>query len=172
VDLPTTQDLALWNELKKASSEFEGYTIIGGKENELPLTLLEHVDFIIKAATFRKGDITPKGHTEPRDYVSLEIMIDPVKRFMFPRGYLVLNDGSTGIYRQIVKALSERGRITLPDNLQEEGDANTTRFDVGFTDDDGNALTFTAVNIRCPDGIEFSRYKNEDGSDAVTPYIA
>ena len=171
VDLPTAQDLHLWNDLKGQSSEFEGYTVIGGKENELPLSLLEGVSFIIKNITFRLGDITPEGHDAPRDYVSVEIMVDPARRHLFPRGYLVINDGSTGIYRQMVKALSERGRIQLPDSLPEDGDANTTRYDVSFSEA-GVPLTFTTVNIFCPTGVESSNYKNPDGSDAHTWYIA
>jgi hypothetical protein len=171
VNGPTNADLALWNDLKRQSSEFEGYTVIGGKDNELSLSLLEGVPFILKAATFREGDITPAGHDRPRDYVSCEIMIDPAERYKFPRGYLVLNDGSTGIYRQVVKALAERGKIDLPGTLPEDGDANTTKYDLKFTED-GVPLVFAAVNIFCPTGLEPSDYKNTDGSDARTWYIA
>jgi hypothetical protein len=170
VVMPTAQDVALWADLRKESSEFEGYSLIGGKENELPLTLLEGVPFIIKAITFRPGDIIPEGHKDPRDYASLEIMVDPAHRHKFPRGYLVLNDGSTGIYRQAVKLLAERGRVSLPEGTPEDGDANTTRYDVSFSSE-GVPLTFAAVNVFCPEGLDPSDYKNPDGSDARTWYI-
>jgi hypothetical protein len=166
----TAQDIGAWNALVSQSAEFEGYALVGGRENDLTLSLLEGVPMIIQNITFRQGDITPKGQDEPRDYVSLELMVSPEFRPRFPRGFIVINDGSTGIYRQIIKRLARDGRIDLPGG-PEDGDANTTRYDISLTID-GEPFSFTGVNIYCPQGLRPSEYKNPDGSDSVTWYIA
>lgn len=163
-----------WNRLAQVAIEVEGYTLIGGKENENTLNMLVDVPFIIQNLTFRKGDITPKGHDGPRDYVSVEVMIHPAFAYKFPRRYVIFNDGGTGIYRQALQLLERRGAFAPDPSLPVEGEANSTAYDISLSepDDDSSAVTFAGVNAICPEGVRKSEYPNEDGSTATTWYLA
>lgn len=164
------REMAEWNAEVSEAMEVEGYSLYGGKENDRKLDALVGVPFLIKTATFRPGDITPKGQSEPRDYVSVECLIRPDYASKFTRKYVVFNDGSTGIYRQIVAALAARDLVELNEDLPETGDANTTRYDVSFATDE-NGVQFD-IKLLCPEGLRKSDYKQPDGSPAVTWYLA
>ena len=165
------QEMMEWNTEVSDAIEIEGYSLYGGKENDQKLDSLIGVPFLIKNVTFRAGDIIPTGQTEARDYVSVECLIRPDHAHKFPRKYVVFNDGSTGIYRQIVAALVARDLVNLPDDLPEAGDANTTRYDVSFSDPESGDRTFNAVRILCPEGLRKSDYQSNAGQ-AVTWYLA
>jgi len=165
-----TQEMAEWNSQVADAIEIEGYSLYGGKENDNKLDSLIGVPFLVKTVTFREGDITPPGAKAPRDYVSCEVLIRPDHAQKFNRRYVVFNDGSTGIYRQIVAALAVRGLVNVPDDLPESGDANTTRYDVSFTTGPDDAESFD-VKLLCPEGLRKSEYKSPTG-DSVTWYLA
>lgn len=95
----------------------------------------------------------------------------------------VINDGSTGIYRQILAFLGLEQYIVLPDG-ELDGKAGTTVLDTipsewqevnvgeSLFDKAGN-LTYTAnVRIRCPRGIRRSDYESEFNPDSHTRYLA
>lgn len=170
------QDVAEWEQVMQDAIEVEGYTLLGGKENERTLDALIGTPFVIRNVTFRQGDIKPKGWAHPRDYVSCEVLVRPDHAGRFPRKYLVFNDGSTGIYRQVVAALTMRGKLAPPEDLPEEGPANETRYDVSFSresaDGDWQPVSFPDLKLYCPEGLRASDYKNEDGSDGRTWYLA
>src|SRR5271165_6472774 len=144
-----SREMAEWNNEVADAMEVEGYSLYGGKENDRTLDALINTPFVIKSVTFRPGDIIPKGQTEPRDYVSVECLIRPDHAARFARKYIVFNDGSTGIYRQIVAALATRDLVELDENLPESGNANTTRYDVSFASDDGG-VSF-GLKLHCPE---------------------
>ena len=175
--VPATQDDALvwaeWNRAATTAIEIEGYSLYGGKENDKKLDTLVDVPFMIRHVTFRVGDITPKGADGPRDFVSCEILIRPDYQDRFPRKGVVFNDGSTGIYRQVLAACVARDLVEVDDNAPAAGPANSTRFDAAVTDgEESSSVTFSDINIVCPEGLRVSDYDNEDGSDARTWYIA
>jgi hypothetical protein len=172
------RDAKQWDMEVGNALEVEGYSLIGGRENERTLDALIDTAFVTRHATFRQGDITPDGAASPRDYVSLEILVNPDDSHRFPRKYVVFNDGSTGIYRQIVAALAMEGMVELPEGLPEAGDANTTRYDVSFsgpeTDEHGERIAREFdIRIYCPEGLRRSDYTNEfGGGSATTWYLA
>lgn len=171
VSVRYAQDMSEWNSLLSTASEVEGYSLIGGKDNERTMAMLVGVPQLIKNVTFRVGDIIPAGQDHPRDFASVEVLIHPDHAARFPRKYAVYNDGSTGVYRDIIKRLAKDGIITLPDG-PVSGDANTTIYDVALTDrEDGKPVEFTNLNLYCPEGLRVSEYKNEDGSGAQTYYL-
>jgi len=161
-----------WDALSDQSIEIVGYSQYGGKDNDRKLDALIGVPLIVENVIMRAGDITPPGMKKPRDYASMEILVHPAYASRFPRSRVIVNDGSTGLYRQMVGALAVRGLVNLPDGLPEEGDANTTRYDVSFSAADGTPAKFTGVNVRCPEGLRKSEYPGPDGSPSVTWYFA
>jgi hypothetical protein len=167
---PVSRDMAEWNSQVADAIEIEGYSLYGGKENDNKLDSLIGVPFLITTATFREGDITPAGQKQPRDYVSCEVLIRPDHAHKFNRKYVVFNDGSTGIYRQVVAALAARELVQLDDSLPEAGDANTTRYDVSFSGGEDEPREFE-VGLLCPEGLRKSEYKSATG-DSVTWYLA
>ena len=173
---PVSAAVEEWELLLQASTEFEGYSLYGGKENDNTLDSLIGVPFVLLNATFREGDIIPDGKKFPRDYVSCEVLISPAHARKFNRSHVVFNDGSTGIYRDVVRTLLRKGYITgLNEELPENGDANTTRYDVSFSRDTGEAVrmstSFDGINLYCPEGLRKSDYKGPKG-DATTWYLA
>lgn len=177
---PRDADVAEWMAETAEAIEIEGYTQFGGKENEKTLDELIGVPFLIKSATFRHGDITPRGWAFARDYVSCEVLISPAHAHKFPRKYVVFNDGSTGIYRQIVAALVARDLVQVPQDLPEEGPAHETRYDVSFSRSEPNSEGETIwyprefpVKLLCPEGLRKSDYDNPaGGGKSTTWYLA
>jgi hypothetical protein len=174
IPVPSAGDMAEWDRANANAAEVQGYTLVGGKENERTLKLLEDVPFVIERVTFRPGDIIPEGQEEPRDYVSIECLVHPFHAHKFPRAHVVFNDGSTGIYRQIVKALVLRDMVSVSEELPEDGEANSTRYDTSFSNPaEGEAghVSFELA-LRCPEGLRASDYKTARGTDATTWYLA
>jgi hypothetical protein len=165
------REMAEWNAQTADALEVEGYSLYGGKENDKTLDALIGVPFLIKQVTFRSGDIVPEGQVEPRDYVSVECLIRPDHALKFARRYVVFNDGSTGIYRQIVAALIAADLVDEYANLPESGDANTTRYDVSYSGEDGEPHSFN-LRLLCPEGLRKSDYQTGKYGQAVTWYLA
>lgn len=174
------RDMREWEEATSGAAEVIGHSLYGGKENDKKLDSLVGVPFVITHMSFREGDIIPalgtllpdgkRDKETPRDYVSVEILIHPRFTPAFNRKYVVFNDGSTGIYRQILKFLEGRGDFEPNVNLPEDGDANTTRYDVSLSDGPGEPAEFEG-NLKCPEGLRKSEYKGPAG-DSVTWYLA
>jgi len=180
--LQLSRDEAEWNSAVANAIEIEGYSLLGGKENEKTLDLLVGVTFLIKNVTFRMGDVLyPDGphKGEARDYVSVETMIHPLYAGRFSRKYVVFNDGSTGIYRQIMAALAARGSLDLNESLPDEGEAHGTRYDVSptltaSTDiERPDHVAYHGLDLLCPEGLRKSVYKVQgQPGDATTWYLA
>ncbi len=176
----SAQDRAVaeWEQQTAQADEVIGHSLIGGKENEETLDNLIGVPFLIENITFRPGDINiaPKGQPAVyRDYVSVEALIHPDYQRRFKRSRVVFNDGSTGIYRQIVAYLAARGYVTVSDTVAEKAPSNESRYDVSYSqpDRDGepNRPVDFAVRLYCPEGLRKSDYTNEYG-EAETWYLA
>jgi hypothetical protein len=104
-----------------------------------------------------------------------------------PDSHVVFNDGSTGVYRQIVKYLWSRKFIALKDPVIEAGSYGETSFDIppggwagiatGETTTIGEGkdiFTGYVADIRlfCPRGLRNSLYENEYTQTGRTRYLA
>jgi hypothetical protein len=180
---PEQRAMAEWNNATANAFEVEGYQLIGGKidgeENPNKMEMLAGVPFNIQGITFRRGDRKDSETKEYYDYVSLECLIHPAFQSKFKRPRVVFNDGGTGIYRQIVSFLASQGKVTVDENLPEEGPRHATRYDVSYTrlvtSDDGKSTEYNTVefdtSLTCPEGLRRSQYTNDYG-DAETWYLA
>lgn len=175
---PQERAVAEWQNALADADEVIGYSQVGGKDNEQTLDLLVGCPHLIEGVTFREGDvnIAPKGQpVVHRDYMSLECLVRPDYQARFKRPRVIYNDGSTGIYRQVVKYLAERGLVTVDETLPEEGPANETRYDVSFsqptTPGEPNKPVFIPVSLYAPEGLRKSDYTNEYG-ESQTWYLA
>lgn len=163
-------------------------------KNEL-FDALANVPFMITRITTRPGAI--RGNPPERaDYMSCEIVIAPeaelrrrridLDALPFRAGDLVVfNDGSTGIYRQLVLYLSEKGFIVLPEGATEGGLGETIydlparkwtdiRTGIVSYDVEGNLTYSCNLRLFCPRGIRRSEYPNPNlpAEDAYTRYLA
>jgi hypothetical protein len=175
------------------ADEVEGYDLL----KDDALFELVGVPFMATKAIFRDG-IQAKGAEWRSDYVSLELRTAPesVIRRDLPRilsrrkaagldgkdfasvgdEQLVINDGSTGIYRQVVQYLAAKGKITLPEG-EEEGEKGESIYDLPRSQWLSGAEEATEgieITLRCSRGLRFSEYENEYTGDgkARTWYIA
>lgn len=174
---------------------------------------LAGVAFIATSATFRPGivrDVIEDGAKAKKQfaYVSLETVINPalfvarinvgraaaklpkittLEELPFePGSHVVINDGSTGIYRQVVEYLNAKGYIKLPDPLIPNGELGESSYDLPPSDwteangaDDfrydetGFATAHFNIRLKCPRGLRLSRYSNDytNGEEATTRYF-
>lgn len=158
------------------------------------------VPFAVFKATFRPGTPFPDGR--PGGYVSLECMVGneawmrkrKVNMDEKPFGFedvIVINDGSTGIYRQVVKALVSQGIVELGGVIVDGGGKGESTYDLPcdnwervnggellFNGEEGSATygraTFTVdINLFCPRGIRVSDdYEWAPGQKGKTRYLA
>jgi hypothetical protein len=203
---PLTAQDSWWSE---EADDVEGYDLVKDKA----LFALVGVPFRIFTITYRAG-IQQKGIEWKNDYASAELRVAPgivlarqIDRIMSrrtgklitdaraiadPGEQLVVNDGSTGFYRQCSQYLEAKGIITVPDTLPADGGKNECRYDLPasyfvISDDairdgtaevrfglDGEQITVFRVELRCSRGLRYSDYKNEftDDDGAITWYIA
>jgi hypothetical protein len=111
--------------------EFDGGTTVIQKSD------LVGKPFIIGNLAFRKGDFGP--------YVTLTAVDKDNNMF-------VVNDGSTGVYRQMVKWLHEKGQL-----------------DAGIDKPESQEYE---VRILCKSGLRRSDYEGPGGKPSVTYYVA
>jgi hypothetical protein len=158
------------------------------------LDALVGVPFLITRFTFRKG--IPKPGLPDAAVIAVEAVIAPenvlrrrrvnMELLPFePGAQVVFNDGSTGIYRQIVTYLVARGYIEVSDDKPEKGKMGESRYDVHperfaaihagtVTRNEKTGYLDYTVNVRltCPRGISISDYESEFNPDgARTRYL-
>jgi len=169
------------------ADEIDGHELV----KDAALFALVGVPFIITRATYHAG-IQRKGVTHQDDYVSLELRVAPAGHIasrmaagrlsadaaakIVPGEQLVINDGSTGIYRQVTQYLALKGLITLPPGA-EEGEKGETVWDLPRSLWDAGAEDATKgipIALRCSRGLRVSEYDNPTGGDAKarTWYLA
>lgn len=177
-----------WSEFAANADSMAGHDLA---KDDL-LDALVGIPFGITRLTFRKGIKRQNGVQAA--YVSAECVIadaetlkrrrtDFSKLAFEPGSQVVFNDGSTGIYRQLVAYLAFKGMITLPEELPEEGNYGESRYDLPptawsefhdgevTTEDDGWIDYSVNVRLACPRGIRLSEYASDYG-DSKTRYIA
>lgn len=157
------------------------------------------VPFLITRVVFRPGKVDPHDKTRRLAYVSCESVIADeayiarrkinldAKPFL-PNDHIVVNDGSTGIYRQVLAVMESQGFIILPEG-PVAGPKGETRYDTPpsewvempageawmaeATSDDAGFLYYAAdVRIFAPRGLRLSEYGNEYTEDGKTRYLA
>lgn len=169
------------------ADEIEGHDLV----KEEALFALVGVPFIITRVTFHDG-IQTKGSPYRSDYVSVELRVAPASFIaarlaagrltaeaaskVEPGEMLVVNDGSTGVYRQIVQYLAAKELITLPEGA-EEGEKGETIWDLPrslWEEGADDATKGIDVALRCARGLRFSEYSNAYTGDdkARTWYLA
>ena len=190
---PYTDD-EWWN--TTTADEVEGHDLL----RDDALYDVVGVPFMGFKAIFRDG-IQRKGATYRDDYVSLELRVAPAAVIIatltriqsrrksykvpeltaeqlatLPGEQLVINDGSTGVFRQVMEYLWAKELIKLPEG-PETGEKGDCIFDLPRSEWlDGAEAATTGIDIalRCSRGLRFSDYSNEYTGDekARTWYIA
>lgn len=153
------------------------------------------VPFAITRITFHPGFVREETQS---DFVTAEAWIadeatlaarhvDMRHRDVKPRTQVFINDGSTGIRRQLVAFLVARGAVTLASPIVEAGTLGESSYDAPIAqwekvndgdirfDEEGNSTyTYTIEGtIFCPRGLRQSSYTSKHtGKDAATYYIA
>jgi hypothetical protein len=183
-----------WDETD--ADEVDGFDLL----KDAALFQLVGVPFMGFRVVFRDG-IQRKGNEYRDDFASLELRTAPLavmqrdmSRIMSrrvankideaalmnivqPEESLVVNDGSTGLYRQIVQYLAAKELIKLPVG-QEVGEKGETIFDLPRSQWLEGAEAATEgidIQLRCARGLRFSEYPSEylpEGEMARTWYLA
>lgn len=166
------------------ADEVLGFTLIKDENR----TKLVGVPFLITKVVFREG-IGMYDKTNKFDYVTAECIIAPAAAFnkaadmgLFKRDHVpfepldrvVFNDGSTGVFRQIVAYLAARDLIVLKDEgVTTNAPKGSHQYDqprAVWVSGSTEATDGIPVNLRCSRGLRHSEYSNEFG-DADTYYL-
>lgn len=181
---PTTQT---WDDLQEGAVEILGYDHLKDED----LDALAGVPFMITQVVFRPSDMTSR-----KNYVTVQAVIAPkevlekrhVKTDNIPfdaEDQVLFNDGSTGIYRQIVAILAAREMIILPEPINPQGKAGESSYDLAPDEwqdiafgnmqysETGQAIYTANLRVFCKRGIRISDgYENEWTKDGKTRYLA
>jgi hypothetical protein len=123
-----------------------------------------------------------RGSLGPLTKVDGELVVEPGEM-------IVINDGGTGIRRQMVEMLQKQGRVDVGhEKMPDEGKLNESRFDLPWCEKKGDKLVpvwksfatsmvqgnvsvpFFHVEIILPKGFRPSEYENDQGEN-VTYYL-
>lgn len=196
--VPVYQPGADWESLAAQADEILGYDLARDETADD----LVGVPFMLTRVIFRPGAMRNKVQAA---YVSCEVRTAPhldarlinarressrlprladLDSLAFgPDSHVVFNDGSTGVYRQVVKYLAGKEYITLKAPVIEAGPygessfdqppsdwANVTHGEVRFTED-GFATYIADVLLFCPRGLRLSLYENDYTQTGKTRYL-
>lgn len=189
-ELPAT---SAWEE-SDSLDQVEGFDLEQNKEE------LVGVPFIIVRVTFRAGEFKKMGEDRPRDYVSVETITAPrplfervvprnrrrykddgvpVETTIGPNETIVFNDSSTGVKRQIVSYLHQRGFVTvhpdIPRNIMDlSGELGKNPLDeyVDNWTHKGDSTEGIVIRLKAPRGLRVSNYENEFTPEGKTYYLA
>jgi hypothetical protein len=110
--------------------------------------------------------------------------VDSLEMLPFgPDAHVVFNDGSTGVYRDIMRTLVLQGYITLKSPVVEAGAYGESSLDNPpgqwasiihgeETDIDGFTGYTAPIAIYCPRGLRLSLYENDYTQTGKTRYLA
>lgn len=176
------------------ADEVEGYDLI----RDEAMFELVGVPFAIFKLQYREG-IQRKGVPWRDDYVSIQLRVAPAKvlansldritsrrrgdlvkdkqAIAKPGEELIINDGSTGLYRQVTQYLCAKQIIDVGDAFPETGEKGECRYDLPRSEwlvGAEQATEGIPVRLRCSRGLRYSEYTNDYTGDkkAVTWYLA
>jgi hypothetical protein len=190
-----------WETLIESADEILGYDLAHDETTDD----LVGIPFALTSVTFRPGVMRGKVR---QAYVSCEVRIAPKAKLDLvlinnrrvssrlspiadldaltfgPDSHVVFNDGSTGVYRQVVKYLSAKGYVELVQPVIETGAYGESSFDIppsGFArinrgtpmEKDGflgYAIPMGAA-LFCPRGLRLSLYENDFTQTGKTRYL-
>ena len=181
-----------WDALKESADQVLGHDLA---KDEMADALVG-VPFCITRVTFRPGfkkNSKAFGEGITFAYVSCEAVLAPLTELNRRRvnlqslpfdaeSLVVFNDGSTGVYRQIVQYLAAKEFIALPEGATE-GPMGEVIFDLppekwtdvrtgnAVFDTDGFMQYDTNIRLLCPRGLRVSEYENEWTKDGKTRYL-
>lgn len=187
-----------WQSLTDRADELLGYDLARDETADD----LVGVPFVMTRTVFRPGVLRDK---ERSAYVSCEVRISPnldlrlinsrressrlprltdLDSLAFgPDSHVVFNDGSTGVYRQVVKLLMAKQYITLAEPVIEAGGYGESSFDqppgkwTGYAQgtpvntDDGFIGYAADIALYCPRGLRLSLYENDYTQTGKTRYL-
>lgn len=181
-----------WDETE--ADEVDGFDLL----KDAAMFQVVGVPFMVTRVVFRDG-IQRKGQDYRDDFVSIELRVAPqtvindtATRIISRRTalglkaedhiadgdeYLVINDGSTGMYRQILQYLHAKELITLPEG-PAEGEKGECIYDLPRSQWRGGAEQASEgieIALKCARGLRFSEYSSEylpEGEKARTWYLA
>lgn len=196
--VPVYQPGEDWQSLIGNADEVLGYDLARDETADD----LVGVPFMVTRVEFRPGALKDKKRYA---YVSCEVRISPaldlrlinarrqsselpsltdLESLAFgPDSHVVFNDGSTGIYRQVVKYLAAKGYVTLKAPVTEVGSHGKSSFDLPpgdwastsqgilFNSDEGFAGYSADIRLYCPRGTRRSLYGNEYTQTGRTRYL-
>lgn len=190
--IPVYDGRLTWEELAAESTEFFGADLEKGDA-------LIGVPFAIVRATFRPGDFARRDFKDMNgDIVFLDIIVGPqseidkgIRRERIAEPvqveageHLGINEGGTGVYRQIVQYLEAGGFIRLPNpDGPMDGRYGESRLDapvklwqvredaISRINERGEPTVSFNLRILCPRGLRASNYENEYTKSGVTRYI-
>jgi hypothetical protein len=206
--VPASREISAWDEAAATADQVEGFELAADET----LDALVGIPHLITRVTFRPGiSRNTKQGLKQFAYVSCEATVAPEERITLrrvnrarkasdlppiekledlpisPGEHLVYNDGSTGIYRQIVAYLHTHDYITAADEMVVAGKSGETTLDMppgdwasvdrdrgatGVTED-GFVTYEASVRLLCPRGIRISEYENDYNPDGSrTRYLA
>jgi hypothetical protein len=183
-----------WDEAAAGAVSLGGADLLE-KEN---LKYLERINHLVFGLDFRQGEFMDNGHDGA--YVSISGRIAPLavlrRKYkgaiedlpFYPGDDVVYNAGDTGLYRQMVKIIADKGYIKLPDPVIVGGKLGESTYDLnpakweGFdservvlrrNDEGGFASVHIDILISAPRGLRSSEYDGGPGiGKAATYYIA
>lgn len=187
-----------WQSLTGRADELLGYDLARDETADD----LVGVPFVVTKAVFRPGMLRDKLRSA---YVSCEVRTSPTLDIRLinarressklprltdldslafgPDSHVVFNDGSTGVYRQIVKLLTAKQYITLPTPIVEVGGYGESSFDqppsqwqsflAGEDSTDADGFTHYSIDLAlyCPRGLRLSLYQNDFTQTGKTRYL-
>jgi hypothetical protein len=207
--VPASRETSVWDEATATADQVEGFELAADEV----LDALVGIPHLITRVTFRPGIVRRMrdGSDKQFAYVSCEATVAPEERITLrrvnrarkasdlppiekledlpisPGEHLVYNDGSTGIYRQIVAYLHTHDYITAADEMVVAGKSGETTLDMPPGDwasvdrdrgetgetEDGFVTYEASVRLLCPRGIRISEYENDYNPDGSrTRYLA
>jgi hypothetical protein len=199
-----------WEDMRASADTAFGYDLV---KDELA-DALAGIPFLITRVLFRPGitrDIFTDTGKEQKQFafVTAEVMLtpdfpplakinaarksskmDPIASFselpFEPGDHIVLNDGSTGVYRDITRYLHTKGIIVPAAEITDQGALGESSYDLPPGDwtevtagdlhfnEDGFGIYTADVRLYCPRGLRLSKYENDytaPGEQATTRYI-
>lgn len=175
----------------------DSHTVMGNDlaKDEL-LDALVGVPFLIHSLTFRRGINKPGIPWDSAVCAAEAVLADEqtMKRRRVnmldlpfePNQTVIFNDGSTGIYRQLVAFLEAAGYIHISHDLPEAGGMGESRYDLPpsewteihageiFINPATEFVEYRAnIRLTCPRGLRLSEYQNDfNPTGGKTRYLA